>query len=325
MLNRSFLHYKPKFDFFQIFLYNGGVKSQKTTLVIGSTCVDVIIRVPKFPAPGQDVNTDGAKWSLGGTAFNVAKALQKFKSPFVLCSPVGTGVYANFVEVELARNKIPVFAKIKSQENGACWCLVNSKNEHAFVCAHKAEYVFDARFYKKINFKQVDSVYFCGLEMEEKTSEAEIDFLLEQKSLAAQEGRPLRFFFDPSARVLFLKKSLLKKIWRLNPILHLNQKEAFSLTGLNSIPAAAAALCALTKNDVIMTTGKSGSYIYEAAAQKGQKIPGVAAKVVNTIGCGDAHLGVCIARLKAGDSLAAAVMAANKFAAKVAETEKASL
>ncbi|MBR5096550.1 MAG: carbohydrate kinase family protein, partial [Treponema sp.] len=261
------------------------------TLVIGSTCVDVIIRVPTFPMPGQDVNTDGAKWSLGGTAFNVAKALQRAKSEFVLCSPVGRGVYAEFVEKELKRNKIPLFAKIPSQENGACWCLVNAKNEHAFICAHKAEYLFDKKFYKKIDFKKVDSIYFCGLEMEEKTSEAEIDFLLEQKKLADQEGRPLKIFFDPSARVMSIKKSLLKKIWRLNPILHLNQKEAFSITGLDSIPSAAAALFKLTKNDVIMTTGKSGSYIFEAAAQKGKKVPGVKAKVVNTIGCGDAHLG----------------------------------
>ena len=295
------------------------------TLVIGSTCVDVIIRVPKFPMPGQDVNTDGAKWSLGGTAFNVAKALQKAKSPFVLCSPVGRGVYAEFVEKELKRNKIPLFAKIPSQENGACWCLVNAKNEHAFICAHKAEYLFDRKFYKKIDFKKVDSVYFCGLEMEEKTSEAEIDFLLEQKKLAAQEGRPLKIFFDPSARVMSIKKSLLKKIWRLNPILHLNQKEAFSITGLDTVPAAAAALFKLTKNDIIMTTGKSGSYIFEGATQKGKKVPGVKAKVVNTIGCGDAHLGVCVARIKAGDSLADAVLAANKYAARVAETERASL
>ena len=321
MLNRPYKYYNPKIDFYQTILYNGGMQ----TLVIGSTCVDVIIRVPAFPMPGQDVNTDGAKWSLGGTAFNVAKALQKAKSPFVLCSPVGTGVYAKFVEKELKKNKIPVFAKIPSQENGACWCLVNAKNEHAFICAHKAEYLFDKKFYKKTVFKKVDSVYFCGLEMEEKTSEAEIDFLLEQKALAAQEGRPLKIFFDPSARVMSIKKSLLKKIWRLNPILHLNQKEAFAITGLNSIPSAAAALFKLTKNDVIMTTGKKGSYIFEAAAQKGQKVPGFAANVVNTIGCGDAHLGVCVARIKAGDSLFDATLAANKYAARVAETERASL
>ena len=97
------------------------------TLVIGSTCVDIIIRVPTFPEPGQDVNTDGAKWSLGGTAFNVAKALQKAKSDFTLCSPVGTGVYAEFVENELKKNKIPVFAKIKSQENALVGALSTKK------------------------------------------------------------------------------------------------------------------------------------------------------------------------------------------------------
>lgn len=295
------------------------------TLVIGSTCVDIIIRVPFFPEQGQDVNTDGAKWSLGGTAFNVAKALQKEKSDFILCSPVGTGVYANFVEEELAKNKIPLFAKIKSQENGACWCLVNAKNEHAFICAHKAEYLFDEKFYKKINFKEVDTIYFCGLEMEEKTSEAEVDFMLRKKEEAQKEGRELKIFFDPSARILKIKKSLLKKIFKLNPILHLNQKEAFELTGLDSVPKAAEALCKITKNDVIMTTGKNGSYIFEKEKMAGKKIPGVKAKVVNTIGCGDAHLGVCVARLKKGKSLEDAVLAANKYAAKIAESEKASL
>lgn len=303
-----------------------GQKSRaKKTLVIGSTCVDIIIRVPKFPAPDQDVNTDGAKWSLGGTAFNVAKALQKAKSPFVLCSPVGTGVYAQFVERELKRAKIPVFAKIKSQENGACWCLVNKKNEHAFICAHKAEYIFDKKFYKKINFEQVDSVYFCGLEMEERTSEAEVDFLHKAKAQAQKSGRGFKVFFDPSARVMHIKKSLLKKIFSLNPILHLNKKEALALTGLKSVAQAAAALSGLTKNDVIMTTGKSGSYIYEFDKKRGIKVPGVKANVVNTIGCGDAHLGVCVARIKAGDSLYDAVLAANKYAARVAETERASL
>ena len=297
----------------------------KKTLVIGSTCVDIIIRVPRFPAQGQDVNTDGAKWSLGGTAFNVAKALQKNKSPFVLCSPVGTGVYANFVETELKKNKIPVFAKIKSQENGACWCLVNAKNQHAFICAHKAEYVFNKNFYKNIDLNQVDSVYFCGLEMEERTSEAEVEFLRGLKAQAQKSGRGLKIFFDPSARVLFIKKSLLKKIFSLNPILHLNQNEALALTGLKSIAQAAAALSALTKNDVIMTTGKSGSYIFERALGKGKKVPGMAAKVVNTIGCGDAHLGVCVAEIKKGKSLYNAVLAANVYAARVAETERASL
>ncbi len=301
------------------------MKSAKKTLVIGSTCVDIIIRVPNFPAPGQDVNTDGAKWSLGGTAFNVAKALQKAKSPFVLCSPVGKGVYADFVETELGKNKIPVFAKMKGQENGACWCLVNAKNEHAFICAHRAEYVFDKKFYKKINFSEVDSVYFCGLEMEEKTSEAEIDFLAEQKAAAEKDNRPLNIFFDPSARIMHIKKSLLKKIFKLKPILHLNQNEAFALTGLDDIPKAAAALSKITKNDVIMTTGKNGAYIFEAEKNLGQKINGVKAKVVNTIGCGDAHLGVCVAEIKKGKSLADAFFAANVYAAKVAEIEGASL
>ncbi len=296
-----------------------------TTLVIGSTCVDVIIRVPEFPAPGQDVNTEGSKFALGGTAFNVAKALQNSNSPFILCSPVGSGLYADFVKEKLRENKIPVFASIPDKENGACWCLVNDKNEHAFICAHKAEYIFDREFYNDVDWKNIDSVYFCGLEMEEATAAEEVDFLTEINERARQHRQNIKFFYDPSSRVPHTKKSLLKKIFALSPVLHLNQTEAFALTKKDTVEEAAATLNEKTKNDLIITIGKDGSYIFEHSTKKGQKVPGVKVNVINTIGCGDAHLGKCIAELKNGASLYDATLEANKYAARIAMIENASM
>lgn len=280
--------------------------------------------------------------SPGGCAFNVAKALQNYKSRFVLCSPVGTGIYGDYIKAKLKENKIPVFAR-SAEENGACWCLVNAKNEHAFICAHKAEYVFDRKNYSKIDWTKVDSVYFCGLEMEEETSADEIEFLHEKKAEAQERGQKIEFYFDPSARISFIKKSLVRRILALSPVLHLNQNEAFVLTGLAGtsgtaglvaptekngeaeVQKAAAALSKKTGNDIIITRGALGSYIYEAEKKAGQSVPGFKAKIVNTIGCGDAHLGVCIAERKKGASLYDAVLEANRYAARIAETESAAL
>ena len=296
------------------------------TLVIGATCVDLIVHVRKFPEADEDVNFHDEKMSVGGTAFNVARALQSQNSELVLCSPVGEkGAYAEFIKSELAKNKIPIFAEVAGKENGVCCCLVNEKNEHAFLCSHKAEYIFDEKFFAKINFIEIDSIYFSGLEMEEAAAENEIDFIARAKFEAQKSGREIKIFFDPTSRVNFIKKNLLEKIFALKPILHLNKQEALDLSGKNSLEAAAAHLSALCENDLILTLGKNGAYIFERGANCGKKVPGFAANVVSTIGCGDAHLGICIAQIKNGVSLYDAVLKANEYAAKVAQTEGSSI
>lgn len=296
------------------------------TLVIGATCVDMIIHVKKFPDTDEDINFHDDKMSVGGTAFNVARALQSQGSEFVLCSPIGEkGVYAEFIKNELAKNAIPVFAEIEGQENGVCICLINEKKEHAFLCSHKAEYIFDENFFSKIDFREVDSIYFCGLEMEEASAEKEVDFIARVKSEAQKAGRELKIFFDPTSRIKFIEKKLVEKILALKPILHLNKQEALDLSGKNSYEEAAAHLGRICENDLILTLGKDGAYIFERGENAGRKVAGVSANVVSTIGCGDAHLGVCIAQIKKGASLYDAVSKANEYAAKVAQTEKASL
>ena len=97
------------------------------------------------------------------------------------------------------------------------------------------------------------------------------------------------------------------------------------MSGENSYEAAAARLSQLCKNDLILTLGKDGAYIFERSENCGRKVAGVAANVVSTIGCGDAHLGICIAQIKNDASLYDAVLKANEYAAKVAQTESASI
>ena len=63
----------------------------KKTLVIGSTVVDIIIGVKSLPKTQEDTHTTFHKMNLGGCAFNVSEILRQSKTPYVLCSPVGSG------------------------------------------------------------------------------------------------------------------------------------------------------------------------------------------------------------------------------------------
>lgn len=76
----------------------------KKILVIGSTVVDVIIELmERLPKTGEDVHVRRQQMSLGGCAFNVSDSIRHFQVPYILFSPVGTGIYGYFVREELKK------------------------------------------------------------------------------------------------------------------------------------------------------------------------------------------------------------------------------
>ena len=70
----------------------------KKVLVIGSTVVDVVVNlVDHLPKTGEDVHIRSQHMSLGGCAYNVSDSIRHFQVPYILFSPIGTGVYGNFI------------------------------------------------------------------------------------------------------------------------------------------------------------------------------------------------------------------------------------
>ena len=78
----------------------------KKVLVIGSTVADIIINVDYLPTTAQDVHLHSQSMSLGGCAHNVSDMIRHFGAPYILYSPVGTGLYGDFVRSELAKKGI---------------------------------------------------------------------------------------------------------------------------------------------------------------------------------------------------------------------------
>ena len=281
----------------------------RKALFIGSACIDVILYLERLPKTEEDIHPQKQVMQLGGCAGNAARACRLVTQGVELASPVGTGVFGELTEKLLTQAGLPV--RIRSEEeNGCCYCLVEKGGERTFLSVHGAEYVFRKEWMQPYDAMDIESVYVCGLEVEEPTGEALVAYLEEHP------GRQL--FYCPGPRGILLKERN-ERIFALHPVLHLNRAEALLLSGKRSVEEAAEALGQLTENTVIITMGVDGAYALPKEGG-GFFVPGEKAQVVNTIGAGDTHAGVLMGALLEGASLKEALVTANHAAAKAVES-----
>lgn len=274
----------------------------KKVLVIGSTVADIIINVDYLPTTAEDVHIKSQVMSLGGCAYNVSDMIRHFDVPYTLFSPVGTGLYGDFVRNQLASKGLASPMPTPDMANGCCYCFVEESGERTFIVEHGAEYLFKKEWFDNLKKEKIGSIYICGLEIEEKTGDIITAFL--------EENKDLPIYFGPGPRINLIDKERLKRIFALNPIVHLNEDEALSYTGKSDLGSAGKAIYALTENTVIITNGANGAFYYDG--QNFVHVPPVqAVKVVDTIGAGDGHLGAIIAGLSKGFSLYDAIYKAN--------------
>lgn len=283
----------------------------KQTLIIGSTVLDIIIDVSALPNTTEDLHVNQQTMSLGGCAYNVQNIVQLFEIPNLFCSPIGTGVYGDYVAKQLSEKDVKPFIRIKEQDSGCCYCFVEPGGERTFLSHHGAEYTFQEEWLKDLNMNNYDSVYICGLEIEEPTGDNIISFL--------KKNKDLEIFFAPGPRINRIESHKLDELFKLSPIVHLNRDEIISFTKQETLEQAASTLYAKTNTTIIITDGDNGSYYFDA--QGLHHIPGQPANVVNTIGAGDAHVGAIMACRKSGHSYAESLQIANQISAKVVATK----
>lgn len=293
------------------------------TLVIGSTCADVVITVKQLPKTAEDVHILAQTIALGGCAFNVANILRQMQAPVTFITPVGGGLYGEFVAKGLAERGFADAVMVEG-ENGCCYCLVEAGGERTFLCHRGVEYTFDPQWLAAYEGSDFARVYVCGLEVEAANGQALVDYL------AAHPEREI--WFAPGPRLLAIAPERLRQLLSLSPCLHLNEQEALALSGIlaaegqraSDAAAAARQIQAVTDNTVIVTLGERGAWVLERGGA-GWYAAGQAVQAVDTIGAGDAHVGAVLAGAAQGLSLRAVVAAANQVAAAVVGQKGASL
>lgn len=269
---------------------------------IGSSVADVIVRLPHLPARQQDINIQSQTLSLGGCAFNAAWMCRLLGSNPLVFSPVGTGIYGDFVRRQFQMRGIDILLE-SEKENGCCYCLVEPDGERTFLSCHGAEYRFQKEWFSLLDSYGVDTVYVCGLELEEETGIHILNYLQEHPTSA--------IYFAPGPRLSALPQQHIDILFSLHAILHLNEQEACAFTGCKTVQQAAEALYKRTQNTVIITLGSRGCLLYHENACT--FIGTEAVQVQDTIGAGDAHIGSIIALREQGCSWQDTLRIANRI------------
>lgn len=292
------------------------IQTPKKILVIGSTCVDIIINIDHLLKTEEDIHPFSQSMALGGCAYNAASIIRLFGAPHTFISPVGTGVYGDYVRKELKKKGFPLLAEVTDQENGCCYCLVEQSGERTFMSLHGAEYTFNKTWMEPFEQDKFDMTYVCGLEIEEPTGNELLSYL--------ESHREQQLFYAPGPRGILIEKEKTDRILDLHPVLHINEAEACALSGCSSAKEAANALFQRTENTVIITLGKNGACCLEQDGSFYQ-VPAFPAQIVDTVGAGDSHIGAVMACVSLGYNMKEALYAAGRVSAAVVSVKGASL
>ena len=323
----------------------------KRLLIIGSTCVDVILRLDHLPTTGEDMHPV-QRFAMGGCAFNVAQVPKAYDVDLRFVTPIGDhGVFSDFVRAHLDNAGFRGPITVPNSENGCCYCLVERNGERTFLSVHGVEYSFHAEYMDAFAGERFDYTYICGLEVEETTGGELVAWLEAHLDIAGT------VVYAPGPRGIEVDADRTERILGMHPILHLNEQEAQALAGMseskmqtlaamgepetqtlaatgddkdpvlagmsdseNPVLAAAQALHAKTQNMVIVTCGADG-VLWISADGSVHSAPSVPSTVVDTIGAGDSHCGAVLTGLTLGWSENDTMRFANQIASEVVAQE----
>lgn len=271
---------------------------QKKALIIGSAVADITIRVDHLPSLEEDVNPYSQTMRLGGCAYNVSNMFRLLQVPYLLCAPVGKGIYGDFVQKQLLQHQImPAFES--GEDNGCCYCIVDREGRRTFMSVHGAEYRFKKEWFDELDAEEFQLGYCCGFEIEEESGEYILDFFRRHPDLP--------FCYAPGPRIMNVDRKRQEELLDLHPLLHLNLREARSYLNRtehedDEIRICAGKLAERTGNTVIITDGENGCLCIEN--QKVIRVPALHLdNVVDSTGAGDSHIGTYLAcRMKGMDT-----------------------
>ena len=275
------------------------------TLVIGAAIVDMVMQVDRIPKSGEDVIGKDTKVMVGGCAYNVASTMHNLDCDHDLCVPVGNGMYASIVRKNLLENGYPILIQDDTDDNGFCLCLVEKNGERTFITVQGVEGNFKTSWFDTLDMNDYDNIYLAGYQVCDHNG-----------SVVAQWMRTLEnktIYFAPGPVICDIDPETMTQLMKLNPILHLNEKELFDFTKETDLDTALHTLYRKNHNLIIVTLGSRGAAYYDGTHIT--TIPSVPVSVVDTIGAGDSHIGAIISGISKGLSIQDSIKTANKVSA----------
>ncbi len=278
-----------------------------TVVVVGSSNVDLIMKMARLPKPGETVTNAVFAQTFGGTGANQAVAAARAGARVVFVSCVGGDAYGTQVVHNLERDGIDTrFVFVEPEvATGTALIMIGDQGQNCISVAPGAN--------GRLTPAHVDRAREAIAEASCLITQCEIpsETVAHVVELGASLGKPVVLNVAPARAVADATLAALSG-------LALNETEAEFLTGrpvrtATEIEAAAAALLAKGPRTVLLTLGARGAYL--AVDEVRAMVPAFAVEAVDTTAAGDVHCGAFVVARVEGRSIVESVRFANAAAA----------
>ena len=274
-------------------------------LVVGSINMDLVVRVPHSPRPGETVLGGDFETFPGGKGANQAVAAARMGGEVTMVGRVGSDNFGDTLIQELVENKIRTTYVIKDTDTptGIAMIAVAANGENLIVVASGANYkVTEADVTNARDIMRDTDLLLLQLECQMEVVTAAVD-------LAKAYDIPVVLNPAPAQP---LSQSLLANVDILTP----NETELMMLAGENTVDKAVEKVLSWGTKNLVVTLGANGARVVTKGVDK--HLPAHEVTAVDTTAAGDAFNGALAVAYAEGKTLLEAVeygMAAGALAA----------
>jgi ribokinase len=295
-------------------------EDKPSILVIGSVNMDLAVRSPHMPAPGETVLGKGLVISPGGKGANQAVAAARLGGECAFVGRIGKDAFGQQLLAGLKAEGVDCSHVLTTDDapTGVAMIVVDAKGENAIVVAGGAnQYLTPDDIFPCEELFAAAAVVLLQLELPLPTVRAAIDLARRHRC---------KVILDPAPAQRCLDEALLRV-----DIICPNGLEAETLTGQGQVPEERAAktmatdLIARGAKAAVVKLGARGSVVVTADGHF-YTVPAYKVSVVDTTAAGDAFAGALAVATARGEHIrqaarfanAAGALACTKFGATAA-------
>ncbi len=262
----------------------------RLVIVVGAINVDLVVRAPRLPGPGQTVVGPGVEYFGGGKGANAAVAAARIGAEVALVGAVGDDDLGHGAIAELHADGIDVagVATLPGIATGVALIVVDPAGENLIAVGAGANAAVTADRVREDLRSRLPRAG-CVL----VSTEIPDDAVIAAVESATSAGVPC--LLNPAPVSNGAREAL-----GLGPIVTPNEHELVDLGGTEAVRSASASA-------VIVTRGAAGVDVVGTGEVRPISISAPPAEVRDTTGAGDTFNGVLAARVAAGLDLEAAV------------------